>query len=99
MLGSKSRRVPVSYNLSDFLFAFMFLRVYFLIRTLLNFTNFSDLYSKKVCAKYGIQANTSFYVKALYVRSPGLVVFMVSGISVLVLSFVLRIFERYLIIA
>ncbi len=54
MLSTKSKLVPVTYNLSDFLFAFMFLRVYFLIRTLLNFTDFSDLYSKKICAKYGI---------------------------------------------
>jgi len=66
MLGSKSKLVAVKYNLSDFLFAFMFMRIYFLIRTLLNFSIFSDLYSKRVCAKYGFEASTSFYVKALY---------------------------------
>jgi hypothetical protein len=60
MLSTKSKLVPVSYYLSDFLFALMFLRVYFLIRTLMNFTIFSDLYSKKICAKLGIQADTMF---------------------------------------
>lgn len=38
MLSSKDQYVPVKYMLGDFLFAFMFLRVYFLIRTIFNFS-------------------------------------------------------------
>lgn len=49
MLGSKDQYVPVKYMLGDFLFAFMFFRVYFLIRTIMNFSSYSDLYSKKIC--------------------------------------------------
>jgi len=95
MLQTKSQYIGVSYMLSDFLFALMFLRLYFLIRTLLNFSVFSDLYSKRVCSKYGFEADTAFYVKALYVKKPGTVIIMVSVISIGFLSYLLRIFERY----
>jgi hypothetical protein len=93
-LGTKSNYVPVKYFLSDFLFAFMFLRFYFVIRTLLNFCIFSDLFSKRTCAKFGFEAGTSFYVKALYVKKPGVVILCVSTLSIMFLSYVLRIFER-----
>jgi hypothetical protein len=95
MLVSKTKRDPITYMLSDFLFAMMFLRCYFLIRTLLNFSVYSDLYSKRVCAKHSVNASTSFYVKALYIKRPGIVICLVSTISILWLSYVLRIFERY----
>lgn len=65
MLGSKDALVPVRYMLGDFLFAFMFLRCYFVIRTIMNYTSFSDLNSKKICNKYGFESNTSFCFKAL----------------------------------
>jgi hypothetical protein len=94
MLSTKSKLVPVQYMLSDFLFAFMFLRIYFLVRTLLNFSLYSDLYSKRICSKFGVEANTSFYVKALYVKKPGYVIIMVATLSIAFLSYVLRIFER-----
>jgi hypothetical protein len=94
MMGDKTQLDDVNYMLSDFLFAGMFLRTYFLIRTLLNFSIYSDLYSKRVCSRYGFEASTSFYVKALFVKRPGLIIGMVSTISILFLSYVLRIFER-----
>lgn len=94
MLGTKSKLVPVSYRQSDFLFALMFLRVYFLLKTLMNFTIYSDLYSRKVCSKYAVESNNSFYIKALYVKRPGMIITMICSISVLFLSYVLRIFER-----
>lgn len=40
MLGSKNEYVPVKYMLGDFLFAFMFFRVYFVIRTIMNFSTY-----------------------------------------------------------
>jgi hypothetical protein len=94
MLGSKNEYVPVHYMLSDFLFAFMFLRFYFLIRTLMNFSVYSELYSKRVCAKYKFEASTSFCIKALITKSPGLTIFLTAMISIMWLSYLLRIFER-----
>lgn len=94
MLGTKSKLMPVRYKLSDFLFAFMFMRIYFLIRTFFNFTIYADLYSKRVCAKYGFEGSTSFYVKALFKKQPGSITFLIASVSILFLSYVLRIFER-----
>lgn len=94
MLGSKTEYLPVKYMLSDFLFAFMFLRVYFVIRTLMNFSQFSEMHSKRICAKYGVEANTSFCVKALMKKSPGTTILITSVISIMWLSYLLRIFER-----
>lgn len=96
MLSTKSTTYPVNYMLSDFLFSFMFLRFYFLVRTLLNFSIYSDLYSKKICANYKVTAGTSFYVKALFVKRPGLIIMLVSVLSITWLSYLLRIYERYL---
>jgi hypothetical protein len=94
MLITKSVYLPVTYLLSDFLFAFMFFRVYFLIRTIMNFCAFSELYSKRVCKKHGFESNTAFCLKALIKKSPGDTILVITVISVCWLSYVLRIFER-----
>jgi hypothetical protein len=65
MFGNKNELVPVRYMLGDFLFAFMFLRCYFLLRTIMNFSLYADLQSKKVCIKYNFESDTSFCFKAL----------------------------------
>jgi hypothetical protein len=72
----------------------MFLRVYFLIRTIMNFCPFSALYSKRICKKYGFESDTAFCIKALIKKSPGGTILVVSSISIMWLSYVLRIFER-----
>lgn len=58
MLGAKDTMMDVNYFLSDFLFAFMFMRFYYIIRTLINFSVYSELYSKKVCVKYKFIGDT-----------------------------------------
>jgi hypothetical protein len=73
----------------------MFFRVYFLIRTIMNFCAYSELYSKRVCKKYGFESNTSFCLKALIKKSPGGTILVITVISIMWLSYVLRIFERY----
>ena len=94
MLGAKDQLVVVNYMLSDFLFAWMFMRFYFLIRTLMNFNVYSELYSKRICAKYKFEADTSFCIKALIKKQPGITIVLTAGISTLWLSYLLRIFER-----
>lgn len=60
MLTNKDTYMPVPYFASDFIFALMFLRLYFLIRTLLNFSLYADLYAKKICTKYGFEESIGF---------------------------------------
>ncbi len=54
MLATKAQYIEVKYMLGDFLFAFMLLRFYFLVRTLLNLNLFSELTSKRICGKHHV---------------------------------------------
>ena len=94
MLGSKSQYVDVRYMLGDFLFAFMLLRFYFLVRTLMNLNLYSELTSKRICGKHQVQSGVSFSLKALIKERPGITVFLTALISILWLAYLLRIFER-----
>jgi len=94
MLATKSTYVEVKYMLGDFLFAFMFLRFYFVIRTLMNFSNVSDLSSKKICRKYNFESNISFAFKAFFKKNHSLTIFVLAFTSIMWLSYLLRIFER-----
>lgn len=80
--------------LGDFMFAFMFLRCYFIVRTIMNFTSYSNLNSKKICYKYGFESDTSFCFKALIQKHPGRTVAFTALFSIAWLSYLLRIFER-----
>lgn len=95
MMGSKKEAFPVTYLLcSDFFFAGMCMRVYFLVRTMMNFSVYAELYSKRICVKYGFEQDTSFCLKALITKNTGKTVLYVCVISVMWFAYVLRIFER-----
>ena len=95
MLSTKDTYVDVNYMLSDFLFGFMFFRFYYLIRTLMNFSVYSSLYSKRVCSKHKFEPTTFFCIKALITKQPGTTILIIATLSILWLSYLLRIFERY----
>ena len=44
-----AKRQEVIYLLSEFCPALMWLRIYFVIRTIFNYSIFTDAYSKKLC--------------------------------------------------
>jgi hypothetical protein len=94
MLATKTTYIDVRYMIGDFLFAFMLLRFYFLVRTLMNLNLYSELTSKRICGKYQIQPGVSFSMKALIKERPGITVFLTALISILWLAYLLRIFER-----
>lgn len=71
----------------------MFLRIGLLIRSIFNYTMFTDLYAKKLCESYGFTANVRFTFKCFIIKKPGTTVFCTLGTSILVLSYILRIFE------
>ena len=47
-LADRSKYVDVVYRLSEFLLAFMFLRILLLVRSIFNYTMFTDLYAKRL---------------------------------------------------
>ena len=51
------------YLLSEIMVAFMWLRMYFLIRTVFNYSIYSDALSKKICKSYGVDANVRYIIK------------------------------------
>jgi len=55
--------IKIYYLLSDFILAFMFARVFFLMRAGFNYSMFMDVYSKKLCKAFGFTANVRFAYK------------------------------------
>lgn len=56
-------RVEVVFLLSEFLLAMMWFRLYFLIRSIFNYSIYTDAYSKKLCKTYGFTAGARFTLK------------------------------------
>jgi hypothetical protein len=54
---------------------------------------FTDLYAKKLCESYGFTANVRFTFKCFIIKNPGVTVICTLTTSILVLSYILRIFE------
>jgi hypothetical protein len=90
---TKTGYIPVYYLLSDFILAFMFIRVVFFLRAVINYSIFMDIYSKKLCKSYGFTANVRFAFKCFVRAQPGYTVGLVLISSVLILAYLLRIFE------
>ena len=93
MNPDKNGSVKVYYLLSDFILVFMFVRILFLIRAVINYSIFMDIYSKKLCKSYGFTANVRFAFKCFVRSSPGITVAMILISSVLVLAYSIRVFE------
>ena len=85
--------VNVYYLLSDFLLAFMFVRTLFLYRSLINYSVFMDIYSKMICANIGFNPNTRFALKCYIKDNPGPTVLLILMTSVLILAYLMRLFE------
>jgi len=71
----------------------MFVRVYFLLRAIFNYSMYTDTYAKKLCRNYGVSANVRFSFKCLLIRYPGQTIVMTFSLSVLIIAYLLRIFE------
>jgi hypothetical protein len=89
----KNALVPVYYLLSDFILAFMFFRIVFLFRSVINYSIFMDIYSKKLCKSYGFTANVRFAFKCFIRSQAGSTVVCILVSSVLILAYLLRICE------
>ena len=79
--------------MSDFILVCMFLRVFFVIRAILNYNMYQDVYAKKLCRSYGFTANVRFTFKSLLKTDPALTVCTTMLASVVILAYQIRIFE------
>lgn len=84
---------PVTFLLSDFLLAFMFLRLFFLIRTCFNYSIYTDAISKKVCKSYGFNCDVKFAIKCKLLIDPEMAVSVMFICTVCIFAYLVRIFE------
>lgn len=89
----EARDGMITFFFSDFLLALMFCRIYFLIRSIFNYSVYTDAYSKKLCQSYGFSAGVRFTFKTQLIVNPGWSIMMIMMTTILVSSYLLRIFE------
>jgi hypothetical protein len=92
-INNKTTTITVWYLLSDFLLVFMWLRIYFVVRAIFNYNRFTDVHAKKLCKSYGFTANVRFTFKSMLKTDPALTVAVTLFGSVLVLAYLLMVFE------
>ena len=83
----------VTLLLSDYMLAFMFLRLYYLIRASFNYRIYSDALSKKVCKAYGFDSGFKFAVKCKLLIDPEATVCIMFIGTVCIFAYLVRIFE------
>ena len=89
----KSSTIDVYYLSSDFILVFMFLRLFFVMRAVFNYSMYTDVFAKKLCRSYGFTANVRFTYKSLLKTDPAKTVIVTMFASTLVLAYQLRVFE------
>ena len=91
-LESKDRQ-RIMYYLCDFIQVFMLLRLFFLARTIINYSVYTDAYSKKLCKSYGFTSGVRFALKVQCVMRPSYFVGSLFFTNIMVMSYILRVFE------
>jgi hypothetical protein len=87
-------KITIYYLLSDFITVFMWIRVYFIVRAFFNYSIYTDTYAKKVAKNYGVSAGVRFTYKCYIKESPFTAIFLTFMTSIVVLAYILRIFEQ-----
>ena len=86
-------KITIYYLFSDFLVAFMLVRVIYLLRAVSNYTMFMDVYSKKLCKSFGFTANLRFAYKCFLKKSPGTTIFFTLVLSITLGAYLIKLFE------
>ena len=79
--------------MSDFILAFMFLRIFFVLRSVFNYSIYTDAFSKKLCKSYGFTSGVRFTMKCHFAVHPGKTMFFLFLLSIMVFGYLVRIFE------
>ena len=87
--------VTIHQPMSDYFLAFMFLRIYFVYKCIFNYSIYTDAYSKKLCKEYGFYPGFRFILKSKFIKYPSQTIFILFLSTILVISYILRIFEVY----
>ena len=88
-----ARQKQVVYLYSEIILVFMSLRVYFLVRCILNYSDFLNAYSKKVCRSYGFETGVFYTIKCLMVTSPEKTVLLIFFSTIIFFAYIIRVIE------
>lgn len=89
----EKKDIKVHYFLSEWLLAFMSLRTFFILRAWLNYSLFTNAYSKKLCQSYGFNAGMVFTFRAKMKTNPTPIVLFSFFVVIFTFAWLLRIFE------
>ncbi|TNV84177.1 hypothetical protein FGO68_gene11495 [Halteria grandinella] len=105
-LSNRSEYIKVDISLNSILLSLMFMRVIFLLRALLNYSVFKDKFASQVWQafqsfilnnysgdNYGFTPNLRFTFRCLVTKKPEQTVTSILFLSILILSYQIRIFE------
>ena len=92
-IGTIPRTIVAEYFLGDFFLAFMFLRVYQILRCVMNYCLYTDAFSKKLCETYGFENGISFAIKCLLRIYPARIILLNFAVFTMLYSYLLRLFE------
>ena len=87
------KKITVVYLLSEVLLVLMSVRIYFLIRCVLNYCEFMDAFSKKICRGYGFETGVKFTIKSMLIVNPESTVMYIFFATVFIFAYLIRIFE------
>ena len=79
--------------MSDLFLTVMFMRLFFLYRSVLNYSIFTDAVSKKMCNQHGFNNSMKFALKCMLNLYPATVVFSTFLIVIFIAAYLLRVFE------
>ena len=87
------KKYTIVYLQSEILFVCMSVRIYFLIRCVLNYCEFMDAFSKKICRGYGFETGVKFTIKCQLIINPESTVMYIFFATVFIFAYLIRIFE------
>ena len=87
-------RISLCYTYSEILYFFMFIRLFFLVRTLFNYTPYQDNHARNHCLLYKTKANLRFSVKSMMQAHPLILIYFSIIPSFFLFGALIRIFER-----
>ena len=90
---SKDYQMDIVYEMNDLLLFFMFFRLYLVCRFLFYLSHFMNPRTQRVCAIHGCDADAMFALKGILQQSPFPVLLSALGSSIIVLGYMLRLFE------
>lgn len=92
--GYNDNTIELCYNVSEFLYVLMYIRLWFLLRALFNFTPYQDDHARYYCGKTGTKANVRFSIRCMMKTHPFVIIYCFSFPSFFLLGIFLRVFER-----